>query len=154
MNDFETARVNEALSHLTTFRHRQDVPPDLSTLDSDLNSAIDALERAKYGTRNQSAENVQVVDSDDLTLDLPDPDRPLPERLAYLQRQLSHRDVVTTADVQAVQDEVQPVISGLADAMKPILDAFQDAAKDMVEAFQAAQVATADLESDDGDSDP
>lgn len=94
----------------------------------------------------EERETLVVVDSDRQTIDVPD--APLPTRLAAIQRQLDERDVVTTADVQALGDEIQPVVSGLAEALQPVLDAFAQVAKDLADAFSAI-----DLDVDDQDSD-
>lgn len=94
-----------------------------------------------------------VVDADRQTITVPD--APLPDRLAAIQAQLNQRDVVTTADVQAMSDELQPVVSGLVDAVQPLLDAFNDAAKKLAAAVAAIDQAAAagdDDEDDDRDS--
>lgn len=98
----------------------------------------------------EKSEKPIVVDSDRRTITVPD--APLPDRLAAIQRQLDDRDVVTTADVQAMSAEIQPVVSGLADAMKPILDAFRDLAKNLADAFSAIDLDVDDQDSDDRDS--
>lgn len=96
----------------------------------------------------EERETLVVVDSDRRTIDVPD--APLPDRLAAIQRQLDQRDVVTTADVQALGDEIQPVVSGLAEAMKPVLEAFRDLAQSFADAFAAIDKGVDD--SDDRDS--
>jgi len=79
------------------------------------------------------------------------PDAPLPTRLAAIQRQLDERDVVTTADVQALGREIQPVVSGLAEALQPVLEAFRDLANDLADAFSAIDL-DADAQDDGRDS--
>lgn len=96
----------------------------------------------------ENADAPVVVDSDRQTITVPD--APLPTRLAAIQRQLDERDVVTTADVQALGEEVQPVVSGLAKALQPVLDALADLANDLAEAFSAIDLVDDDQDSDDG----
>lgn len=132
MTPSEQDFVDEALDSLEHFVQRQDVPPEYSTLDSDLRNVEYNLKRAKRGLA-KSHDGLQVVASDERTLDV-DPDAPFGDRLGSIERQLRTREVITTADAQAIADQFEPILADLADVITPIRKSFGETVEEMAKA--------------------
>lgn len=76
----------------------------------------------------------EVIDSDERTIEIPDAS--LPDRLAAIERQVDDADEITRADVDAIQNELAPVIEAMREAVVPMLKSFNEIAQNFVDGLQ------------------